>query len=403
MTLPQEDWFDTGCTDLILRMSYGGTRTFRVRHGENGAKRTYKLGRWDPKTFNVQAARKAKKEFEPPKKATISTDDLPEAKAWWLKATFSDVIERYLVDVVSHFRTKKEVERCYRLYVMPKLGTKQFLELEQDDAGNLRSAMRKERGARIADIVFGLIRAVMVWVEEERVIKGYSSPIRYLSKRRRRNGGSKGRKVTLDPAELRLVWQAATDMGGHFGALVRLLLLTAQRRQCLTTAKWSEIVDGVWHIRDDGPDAKGTGKVLRLPPLAVEILNGLPRVKGNPYVFGVEHKGQHIPFNSFSQRNDEIRERLPPDMKRWTLHDLRRTARSLMGEIGDISPHVAEAVLGHKLQGVEGIYNQAQMLDLKAEALLLLSNRIVTIVSPPPARKVSMTGNVIALNQARRA
>src|SRR6202022_2426856 len=48
LTLPQEDWFDTGCPDLILRMSYGGSRTFRVRYRDevSGKSRTHKLGRW---------------------------------------------------------------------------------------------------------------------------------------------------------------------------------------------------------------------------------------------------------------------------------------------------------------------------------------------------------------------
>jgi integrase len=205
-------------------------------------------------------------------------------------STFADVIEKYIAEVVSTFRSKKETERCFRKYVIPALGKKVFIKLEQSDAGLLRRSMRVENGKRQADIVFGLIRTVAMWVEDEAVIKDYSSPLHYRPKRRGKNKQKGGRERILDDEELKMVWQAATKMGGLYGGLVRLALLTAQRKTCLVTAKWSEIVGDTWHVREEA-GAKGTGQILRLPPLALEILKSLPRIKGSPFVFGVLDEG----------------------------------------------------------------------------------------------------------------
>lgn len=401
LTLPQEDWFDTGYTDLILRMSYGGARTFRVRYKDHGKTRTAKLGRWHPQTFNVDAARKAARNFMP--SPTLSkADGMSEDEAWWLSATVEQVIERYITEVVSAFRTRKETERCFRTYVIPTLGKRVFVDLKKSDAGQLRRNMRRDNGHRQADIIFALIRSVMMWIEDEEILDNYESPLRYRPKRRgknRRRGG--GRDRVLDDAELRIVWQAATRMGGQYGALVRLLLLTAQRRQCLTTARWAEIVGNTWFIRDEGPDAKGTGQVLRLPPLALEILKGLPRIQGNPYVFGVEHKGEFKPFNSFSQRRDELLALLSRPIPRWTLHDLRRTARTRMEDIG-IDMQVGEVVIGHALPGVKRTYIRSKFEEKRADALVRLSHHIADVVglSQNPGTLLAPS-NVVPLERSR--
>ena len=72
----------------------------------------------------------------------------------------------------------------------------------------------------------------------------------------------------------------------------------------------------------------------------------------------------------------------------WTLHDLRRTARSLMSRAGVTSEH-AERVLGHVQPGVEGIYNRHQYRNEKAQALKALAGLIESILRNDSAdRKV---------------
>ena len=75
-------------------------------------------------------------------------------------------------------------------------------------------------------------------------------------------------------------------------------------------------------------------------------------------------------------------------MQRWTLHDLRRTARTAMSRAGVSSDH-AERCLGHVIGGVEGTYDRHQYRDEKKAAFAKLADLIDRIVNPPE--------NVIAL------
>jgi integrase len=413
LTLPQEDYFDTGQPGLILRMSYGGAKTFRVRYkDERGKSRTYKLGRWDAKSFNIEAAREAAKKFDYASlnPTSTSTDSLDDDAKWWLTATFEDVAEKYIAEVAVNFRSKKETDRCLRRYAIPALGQKTFIKLKGSDVAQLRRTMRRENGTRQPEIVFALIRSVMMWVEDEGILDDYQSPVRYRPKKRGHNRKvAGGRDRVLDDGELRMVWAAASQMG-QFGGLVKLLLLTAQRRQCLATARWSEIDGDTWHIRKEPGEPKGTAEILVLPPLALKILAGLPRIKGNPFVFGVTHKGEHKPFNSFSQRCDELKALLPREIPRWTLHDLRRTARTVMEDIG-IDLQTGEVVLGHALPGVQRTYIRSKFRDKKADALLRLSERIAEIVNAPAPNSgnsqaatanENRPANVISIKRARR-
>ena len=74
----------------------------------------------------------------------------------------------------------------------------------------------------------------------------------------------------------------------------------------------------------------------------------------------------------------------------WVVHDLRRTARSLMSRAG-VRPDIAERVLGHARGGVEAIYDRHRYTVEKGDALLRLAALIETIVSPP-------ADNVVAIN-----
>ena len=92
-------------------------------------------------------------------------------------------------------------------------------------------------------------------------------------------------------------------------------------------------------------------------------------------------------FNSFSWRKSELDRKLPAKMPGWTLHDLRRTARSLMSRAGVSRDH-SERVLGHAIAGVGGVYDRYAYFDEKADALQRLATLIETIISPPDATNV---------------
>src|SRR5262249_58613061 len=102
------------------------------------------------------------------------------------------------------------------------------------------------------------------------------------------------RQRVLNETEIRAIWKAATD-AGMFGVLVRLLLVTAQRRDDWAEARWSELT-GL-----DGDHSIGTPLLtvpaarykvdevheVPLTPLAIELLRSLPWFAGSDWIFTV--------------------------------------------------------------------------------------------------------------------
>ncbi len=105
----------------------------------------------------------------------------------------------------------------------------------------------------------------------------------------------------------------------------------------------------------------------------------------NPYVFAASRgKG---PLNS-SDWKQSLDAKLPP-MPHWVIHDLRRTARSLLSRAG-VRPDISERVMGHAILGVEGVYDRHRYDDEKAEALQALANLITRILNPPAENVVQL-------------
>jgi integrase len=188
-----------------------------------------------------------------------------------------------------------------------------------------------------------------------------------------RRASREGRARILNDDEIKRVWSVA-DKVYPIGPLAQLLLLTAQRRQKLCALKWDDIQAGVWIIRT-APGEKGNAGTLRLPQLALDILQAQPRFHDQPYVFASRFGGPWDVSSKLKRRLNDL-----SGVTGWTLHDLRRTARSLMSRAG-VPSEVAERVLGHSIRGVAGVYDRHSYETEKAEALTKLADLIKQITS----------------------
>ena len=147
--------------------------------------------------------------------------------------------------------------------------------------------------------------------------------------------------------------------------------------------KWADVIDGEWHIASEAREKSHAG-VLPLPSIALAVIEAQPRLAGNPYVFA-SGAGKH--FNSWSQRKQELDAKLK--LAPWVIHDLRRSARSLMPRAG-VREDIAERVLGHAIPGVQGVYNRHAYKAEKGEALQRLAELIEAIVQPPKKAMVAL-------------
>jgi integrase len=254
-----------------------------------------------------------------------------------------------------------------------------FTEIHREDITALLDKVQDENGAPVADKVLTVIGSIMSWYATRHrnyvpcLVKGM----------RRTDPAKKERDRVLNDDQLRRVWDVA-GQSRTYGALIRMLLLTAQRLDKVLTMKWTDISPMQWPSNTPpvwtlptAPREKGNIGAVELPAAALAILDGLPRYASNPYVFA--GRGQHMSASGVFKAKFDAK--LPSDMPDWRLHDLRRTARSLMSRAGVSSEH-AERVMGHAIDGVEGIYDRHQYMDEKSAALAKLANLIDGIVHP---------------------
>ena len=227
-------------------------------------------------------------------------------------------------------------------------------------------------GARQADYCLAIARGIMNWYAARH--DDYGPPIVRGMARRSAHTHQRARILTDD--ELGRIWLAAEN-AGPFGGVVRLLLLTAQRRAKVIRMRWAEISDdGTWTIAKESRE-KGTAGAIALPEQALAIIHAQPCYGDNPFVFA--GRGLAVPIGGISKFKAALDR--AAGVSGWKLHDLRRTARSLMARAGITSEH-AERTLGHALGGIEGTYDRYDYRGEKASALERLAHLIDAIVHP---------------------
>jgi len=223
---------------LVLVVSYGGTKTFRVLTYRNGKALTRKLGSY-PQMSVKDARAKARDYWENPLKF--------EAKA--SVGTFKEVAENWIKRYVDlhALRSKLEIQRILDKNLYPEWADRSFLEIRRGEVnklldkvidGDSKSKHRKNQGRSQADAVLAVIRAVMNWHQSRD--ENYISPIVKGMRRHK----SKPRDRILGDDEIRALWTVLGEFG-TFGPLLKLCLLTAQRSRKVASMRWQDFKDGV--------------------------------------------------------------------------------------------------------------------------------------------------------------
>jgi integrase len=289
--------------------------------------------------------------------------------------TFGAVVANWRTRHVERhgLRSQREIVRLLERHILPAWRDQEFAAIRRSDIAALLDKVEDDHGARQADYCLNIVRSVMNWFAVRN--DDYNPPI--VRGMRRQSPHAQARARVLSDDELRAIW-AAAEASGTFGAFIRVALLTAQRRAKVLAMRWVDISDGGEWTIPKLPREKDSAGVLALPPLALDIIRALPHLADNPYVFAGRGDG---PMNGISKCKSRLDGKLPPGTPKWTIHDLRRTARSLMARAGVSSEH-AERVMGHAIAGVEGIYDRHAYRDEKAAALARLAMLIDGIVHP---------------------
>ncbi len=294
-----------------------------------------------------------------------------------------EVAERWLREVVEGrgYRTSGESRRIVYRHILPLLGADTpLLAIQRQHLAAMMDEIANASGGRSADRALSVFGSLRRWYA-----RNVNGPPIDLGDMSRDHAPPRSRILT--DQEIAAVWHACT---GAFGDIVKIALLTAQRRELVRTMKWADIdADGIWSPPVEAR-AKQHGGPLQLSALALAIIRARPRLVGNPHVFARRAGTAFNDFAASKRRLDKA-----SGVTSWVLHDLRRTARSLLSQLR-VSRDISERVLGHKVgSAVEQVYDRFEYGEAKADALARLAAYIERLVEPAT--------NVVELPKASHA
>jgi integrase len=310
------------------------------------------------------------------------------------RTTFLAVAEEFIAKKVARTVKATESEQDIRRELISRWGAKPIADVSRHD---VIAAIEEiaERAPYQAHNVFGHVRGLFNWCISRGVHGLETSPCDRL-RPRDLIGERRPRSRVLNDAEIKALWQATAALSYPAGPLVRLLLITGQRRLEVAWTRWREFdLDArLWSI----PAARMKSDAPHLVPLsdlAIDTLQSLPHFTRGDFVFTYAF-GQ-TPLHSFAklkQRLDrlmavELGEAPPP----WVLHDVRRTVRTRLSGLR-VSSDVAERVIAHSVSGLRRVYDLHSFETEKRTALDLWAARLRSIVEPPLANVIQFAERV---------
>lgn len=298
---------------------------------------------------------------------------------------FGHEVRRYLTKRKSALkrRTFEELERHLTNHALP-LHRLRLSELDRRTIALRLAEVETASGPTARNRVRASLSTFFNWAVREGLLN--ANPVTGTARADER--GARERVLTQE--ELAGLWSVLPAEGnGQFADIVRLLLLTGQRREEIGSLRWSEVDP------DRGliilPSERTKNRRQHEVPLsrqALAILERQPNRKGREHIFGIGEAGFSGWSNCKARLDRAIltkrktADRRAKPLASWHLHDLRRTAATGMAELG-VLPHIIEAILnhvsGHKA-GVAGIYNRAKYADEMRSALQRWADHIDALI-----------------------
>jgi integrase len=408
---------------LLVRVFPSGERSFQVVYDFAGRRRRLTLGAYDRRSYSLAQARKDHKAAM----ALLARGIDPGAEKARAKAQAKEEAANTVAAAVATYLAQ-HVERKLRpgtiahyRHVLATLvarhGGKPLTTLARGHMLELTEGLVAEDKPGAAVLAHRILVGFCHWCVARAYLAaspmaGLKSPARVASRDR-----------VLTDAELRTVWTAAGRLEYPWRQLVWLLVLTGQRRSEVAAMRWEDLDGALWHI----PDTKrGTPHALILPPLALAVLDTVPRYGAfvlscsageRPATVGSKLKAEPDPRRVRTKGNRKPRGHRPglldvelaklaaEDPERyplpapWRLQDLRRTAASGMARLG-VAPHVIEAVLNHRsgrVSGIARVYNRFSYAEESAHALAVWADHVERLAGGSPGE------NVVRLRRAETA
>ncbi|MBA6257443.1 MULTISPECIES: tyrosine-type recombinase/integrase [unclassified Colwellia] len=308
--------------------------------------------------------------------------------------TVDDLFADWYPTLVKKLKFPTIPERVYRKDIAPHIGQASLKQISARDIRTVLQAIVKSNRPTIAnDALIYCKQLFNHGIKLDVIDNNPASAFSYSDA----GGEEKSKNRFLSKDELVKFFRICRENSDSFSRenylACALLVTLGVRKSELAQAPWQEfdLSEATWKLPKERSKS-GVPITIPLPTVAVKWLKELQvRAFDSKYVFPNRRNSQH-PYMGADTLNRAIsklfgrepgKKKKPPnkmgDMPHFTVHDLRRTCRSLLAANG-VSSHVAERCLNHKLKGVEGVYNQYDYLDERREALENLSSIISPLV-----------------------
>lgn len=363
---------------LTFTLSPKGTAAWVLRYRYGGKARELSLGRYPDISLAEARKQATAKRAEVQQGVNVAhakqMAKLDAAAAVTVKALAEEWMQREIENRIKH---PNVVRRVLDRYVVPKIGSLAVEEVRPAHIDKLLQAIIKADAPTVANDALRHIKRMFTFARKRHWVE--FNPVADFTAADA-GGTEQQRDRFLSQTELAALFKAMQDspnFGRQNELAVTLLLLLCVRKMELLAAQWSEfdLAAGVWEL--PGERTK-TGKSIRipLPALAVDCLTELRVFAcGSSYVFPARRvsRQSRFPHVSPDTLNMALKHLVVPDVAHFTVHDLRRTARTQLAGLG-VSSDIAERALNHQIKGVEGRYNRHDYFEERRTALNLWAN-----------------------------
>lgn len=404
---PGEILYDTEIKGFVARALASGKVTYGFRYRNRaGQSKWFSLGMHGSAFTAEQARTQAKKRAGEVADSRDPVAEQEEARAEAVKIklaevnTVNAVLDEFTKRHASKLRSSDQVKHALDTYVRPELGAKAIYDVKRSEVVAMLDKVEDAAGPVMADRVLAHLRKALNW-QAARDDEFKSPIVRGMARVKPKE---RARKRILADDEIRDLWTAldSAKVPPCYPRFVKSLLLCATRRNESAYMHSAELDGDVWVIPGERYKTK-LDHAIPLTPQAKALIGEKPDgLKGNSW-FVFSTMGGAKGFSGFSKAKRELdteiaklrkaegREKMPP----WRLHDLRRTARSLMSRAKVPADH-AERALGHVIGGVRETYDRYEYIEEKRAAFKALAALVDLILDPP-------VDNVVDLDAKRLA
>jgi integrase len=353
---------------LVIEVKTSGRKTWMYRYRLDGKAEKLVLGTYP----EVSLKEVRERHFEA--RRAVARGDSParakqEAKAAAPKSqTVTEFSEQFFREIVQRDRKNTTMPRRYLdKQILPAIGAKLVAEVTTEDVRAIIWA-KKDQGfdAAAADLR-GLLKRLFDYALTCGQVAGnpvLALPMRHVFK-------AKARERALSVHEIGVFLRATkeSNIRRQFKVALHLTLLTMSRKSELLLARWNDVHldDAEWHIP---PEASKTGKphIVYLSRQAIALFQELKALASGSELVLPGRSSLKKPF-AHNAINSALKKSLQgQDIPAFTIHDLRRTASTLLHEQGWPSD-VVEKALNHTIGGVRGVYNRAEYADQRKAML----------------------------------